>query len=343
MITLLSPTIPEGFTEHLKDSIVKSTFSNWGPAVKKLEQKSMKFFSFPYEPLVLCNATLALECALRAMLKKGSMILVPDFTFPATMHSIINADCIPIVADVGPDGFLNTGHFNVDAIVLVTSLGRIPNVKKYEEIAKRQNIPLIIDAAPALGSEFDTYGNCTIFSLHITKTFGIGEGALLLFKDPAHREVCKSVANFGLEDNKSVRAGTNAKMSDIQASVGLALFNNFWNSTLKKKSIANKYYDGLKNVEFFIPQSECTNTMFQVFPILSEKRDEIQKKLTENEIGTRVYYVPLHIQPYFKLFANNEYTNSKYIYDRILCIPNHEQLTTDDINKIINIINEVTA
>ena len=137
MIKLLSPTIPEDFTKHLKNSIADSVFSNWGPAVRKLEQTSMEFFEFPYEPLILCNATLALECALRSMLKKGSLVLVPDFTFPATMHSIINADCYPVVADVDNEGFLSTDFPNVDAIVLVTSLGKIPDVKKYEEIAKQ--------------------------------------------------------------------------------------------------------------------------------------------------------------------------------------------------------------
>ena len=225
MIRLLKPGMPDNFTDFLQESIAEANFSNWGPAVTKLELKSKEFFNFPTLPLALCNATLGLECALRTLVPEGGKVLVPSFTFPATMHSILNAGCEPIVCDVDSDGFVDFESYRIsycimkdrgnapyiDAIVLVTSLGKIPSaicIERYQRLADALSIPLIIDAAPALGSRLEHYGDCTVYSMHITKTFGIGEGALVLFKNPAHRGICSSVANFGMEFNWVVRAGT---------------------------------------------------------------------------------------------------------------------------------------
>ena len=171
----------------------------------------------------MSNATIALEVALKAFELKDCDILMPSFTFAATAHSVLNSGNTPVLVDIDDDlclSILDAEHKitpNTKAMIVVQALGYVCDYKKYEEFAKDNNLILIFDSAAVLGANYsdDTKvghgGDCEIFSLHITKTFGIGEGALVTGKDQSFLSKCSEIINFGFINNICWQTGTNGK------------------------------------------------------------------------------------------------------------------------------------
>jgi dTDP-4-amino-4,6-dideoxygalactose transaminase len=234
------------------------------------------------------------------------------------------------------------------AMVVVQSLGFSCDYQKYEKFAKKNNLKIIFDSAACLGSDYNNNkkigcaGDFEIFSLHATKTFGIGEGGLLTSSNKKNLDNCRKQINFGFYKFHSIITGTNAKMSEIQASIGLAVLDNIDKKIKLRKSISDKYdilFSKINNIKTFSDYKSA----YQVYPILFDskiKRDKIKRVLENNKIGNRVYYIPLDKHKFFKKYAKSKYPNSNYFYDRILCIPMFDSLKSSDINLIVKIIKE---
>jgi len=354
-IPLLKPNPPKifEFSKYLGLSYDASTFSNGGPCAQLLEERLKIYIGLPETPILMTNATSALTVALQALgLGGGAEILVPSFTFSATGHSIINARCTPVLVDIGRDLVIDLVDAErkitnaTKALIVVQPLGfTCGDYKKYETFANAYGLRLIFDSAAVLGATYGDgtraggAGDCEVFSLHITKTFGIGEGGLLTSRNPDVLKTARRIANFGFDERGySVLVGSNAKCSDFHAAVGLATLEVIDEKLSIKKRIASHYdalfSDRIETVSKNRPSGQ------QVYPILlqtQEIRDKMAWRLKEHGIGSRIYYVPLHRQPYF-FDKTGLFPVTDDITDRILCIPFFETISASDRVEVTQLI-----
>ena len=351
-IPILKPNPPKvkDWEKYIQMSYTSSIFSNGGPCSNLLEERLQAYLNIAYKPILMSNATVALTVVIDSFGLKNCEILIPTFTFAATAHSVLNAGCRPVLVDIEDDlcfslNFAEKKISNLTkAMVVVQPLGYICDYVKYEEFAKKNNLILIFDSAATLGANYrdDTKvghaGDCEIFSLHITKTFGIGEGALVTGKDPKFLNICRKKINFGFENNTSKMSGTNAKCSEFHAAVGLSVLDVISEKLKIKEEISNYYSNNLKCVKVIKRPSA-----YQVYPIIfesNEKRELAIISLSEKEIQTKIYYIPIHYQDYFKFLVDDEYIVTDYYADRILCIPFFEGILREEQDLVIQVIHQ---
>lgn len=352
-VPVLKPTPPKisDFSDYLQKSYDSNLFSNGGPCVKTLEAGLSGWIGA--DSILMSNATIALKVVLEAMDLQGCDILVPSFTFAATACSIIDSGCRPVLVDCDP----NTLMMDLDdaeckitpftrGMVVVQALGYVCNPSIYEVFAEKYGLSLIFDSAASLGASYKngakvgSAGDAEVFSLHITKTFGVGEGGLVTTGNPLLAARCRQIINFGFDSSLTSQiVGTNAKMSEYHAAVGLAVFDRIYDKLQSRENVAKVYKAGLQNVRFI-----SSPTAHQVFPVIFEnkdRRDAVAQALLSKGIGTRVYYKPLHLHPAFYSFVDSIYPNSQKIYETILCLPMWEGLPVEIIDEIVNLVNEV--
>jgi dTDP-4-amino-4,6-dideoxygalactose transaminase len=359
-IPVLKPNPPQikDWAKYLADSYESNTFSNNGPCVKMLEERFKTYLNLDNIPVLMNNATIGLTVAIKAHDLKNCDILIPSFTFSATAHSVLNAECNPILVDIEEESFhlclknaedKLTG--NTKALIVVQSLGYVCDYKKYEEFAKKHGLILIFDSAAALGASYNdetklgSAGDCEIFSLHITKTFGIGEGCLVTSKNSNFIDKCRKIINFGFTNNVSTLAGTNAKCSEFHAAIGLSVMDTIDNKINIKKQKHDYYQQKFSTSS--IKTIKNVNSGYQVYPIIlsnKEERDLVVEALNKKGISTRIYYIPVHTQPFFKdNLIFNDLLNTENIADRVLCIPFYETITNEEMDEVFDGIIEALS
>lgn len=349
MIPIIKPNPPkiQKWSRYLQMSYDSSIFSNGGPCSNLLEERLKEYLSITETPILMCNATIALTVVLEAFGLKGCDILIPSFTFAATAHSVLNSRCYPVLVDIDKDLCLDLNSAKkkmssfTKAMIVVQPLGYVCDYKKYEAFAKENNLILIFDSAATLGANYQDgtkvghAGDCEIFSLHITKTFGIGEGALVTSKNPEILSICRKKINFGFENNISQIPGTNAKCSEFHAAVGLSVLD----------TIEEKLYIKRKKAEYYMKNLSINtlkrNNAYQVYPIIfdaKEQRDLTIQKLKDKDIQSKIYYIPIHYHKHFNLLSDLDLKNTNYYSDRILCIPLFETITKEEQDRVIETI-----
>ena len=301
---------------------------------------------------VICvsSCTAALHLALLSLeLPKGE-VLVSDYTFPASGHSVIHSGHTPVFVDI------NSKDYNMDykdlerkitnetrAIMVVHAFGLSADMSRIRKIAG--NIPIIEDAACALGSKYrgkfcGTLGEIGCFSLHATKGVGVGEGGLLVTNNNEVAEKVRKLLNFGRNGYVFEAIGFNYKLSDVSAAIGIVQFKKLDKIIKKKNMLAGYYNKKLKEIDWITPphkriwdrhnyQSYCC--------LVSQKIDrdkiiqEMGKKGIECQIGTFSSY----LQPCY----NNKKDDcivSLYTSKKAIRLPMFYEMGKEDIDFIVN-------
>lgn len=231
-------------------------YSNFGPLVRELESEFARRLDMPMDGLTtVSNATLGLELVLQALdLAPGSRVLLPAFTFVATATAVARAGHVPVLADVDPDCWLLTPDIAraacavipVDAVLPVATFGMPHDMQAWQQFELDTGLPVVIDAAAAYGSQWlqGTQGTL-VFSLHTTKSLPAGEGGLVVSTRPGLATRVRQLSNFGI--NLDPRAdlplgslasvGTNAKMSEYHAAIGLASLQVWEEHALERRRL----------------------------------------------------------------------------------------------------------
>ena len=247
----------EEYQQYIKKIWDSKCLTNDGPLLKELQIRLQEFLRLNYINLVT-NGTIALELALRALkIKEGEIITTP-FTFVATTSSIIWENCKPVFVDIDKE----TLCIDVDkiekaitkdtkAIIAVHVFGYPCNVEKIQEIADRHNLKVIYDGAHAFGSKYKGksllgYGDITTCSFHATKVYHTIEGGACISNKKEINEKIRALKNFGNVKGNYEIVGTNAKMSEFNAAMGLANLKYIDEIIAERKEIS-ELYDELLN------------------------------------------------------------------------------------------------
>lgn len=243
MIPLLVPTVPSPseLLPWLERIHAARHYSNFGPLVIELESIFANQFKLPdAQVTTVANATLGLELVLHALdLPAGSKILIPSFTFAATATAVLRAGHTPVLADVDARSWNLTPEIArnahectpVAAVMPVATFGMPHDMGAWQKFEEELGLPVVIDAAAAYGSQWlQGAAGTLVFSLHTTKSLPAIEGGLVVSSKPKLAAKVRQLSNFGINLDPTsgfplgvlMAAGTNAKMSEYHAAVGLA-------------------------------------------------------------------------------------------------------------------------
>jgi dTDP-4-amino-4,6-dideoxygalactose transaminase len=363
-IPLLIPDMPRaddlfGLLREIDDN---RWYTNFGPLAKRFEAQLAGGFQQPSPVSVvsLANCTLALELLLSARrLPAGSTILVPALTFVATGTAIRRAGHHLLVADVDPMRWTLTPAIaraalkshRIDCVIPVTALGCPVDAEQWDAFSAQTGIPVIVDAAGAFGNQGAGRHIAVAFSLHATKTMGMGEGGFAVSGDADWIERVRRLSNFGIDpsDFKVHEAGTNAKLSEYHAAVGIAALIRWPQRAALRRSLAHEYRRRLEahcsGIEFQQrPREGAYAALCILLPPFSDPVLVASRLAAEGIETRRWYYPPLHRHPAFADAAVAESLDTTMrISSRLLGLPFHLDLDSTKIERIGRTLGRILA
>lgn len=361
-IYVTKPFLPplDEFIQNLEDVWESGILTNYGPYHQKLE-KALKNYLGIKNFNLLNNGTMALIATLEVLNIKGEVITTP-YSFVATSHSLIWRNCKPVFVDI------NFSDCNIDPIRIVEAIterttailavhcyGFPCDVDALENIAKKNNLRLIYDAAHAFGVKYKNksildYGDASILSFHATKIFSTIEGGGVSFRNIENNEKIRKLSNFGFENEDSVSSiGLNLKLNEIQAVMGLSQLTHIEEIFRKRKEIAERYDRELEEIEFIdFPSarinSEINNSYYPIFVrnINGRNRNGLYSFLRENGVYARKYFHPLinKFDAYKEIIGDHQLHMpvAERMAEEVLCLPIYPELSMDEQFYIIGLI-----
>ncbi|WP_198265494.1 DegT/DnrJ/EryC1/StrS family aminotransferase [sulfur-oxidizing endosymbiont of Gigantopelta aegis] len=334
------------------DQIFESGWvTNNGMLVRELEARLADYLGIKNIVLV-ANGTIALEIAYRLLKLDGEVITTP-FSFVATTSSLVSNALKPIFADIDPKTLtLNPDNIEdritdkTSAIVPVHVFGNACEVDRIQAIAEKNNLKVIYDAAHAFGVQYKgesllNHGDVSTLSFHATKLFHTIEGGALIINDDSLVEEARYLINFGIDGRDSVKAlGTNAKMNEFEAAMGLCVLNDMDKVLHDCKVIYDFYESSLCDILTLPIDNLHSSKNYSYFPALFKSEQQtldVQSALHENGIYPRRYFYPsLDTLPY--IIDAEKMINSQTIASRILALPLYPGLSREEQVNIISII-----
>lgn len=362
-ITVTSPLLPklDDFIPMLQDIWERKWLTNNGHYHKELEKALAEYLGVEYISL-FTNGTLPLITALQALRITGEVITTP-YSFVATTHSIWWNGLKPVFVDVEEE----TGNIDPEkieaaitphttAIMPVHVYGTPCNTKRIQEIADVYGLKIIYDAAHAFGVQVNgksvlNEGNMSTLSFHATKVYNTIEGGALICHDQATKKRIDYLKNFGFAGETTVVApGINSKMDELRAAYGLLNLKQVDSAIEKRKAIATKYNNALKNIPGIRVLQDIENVRknYAYYPIFVDEkaygksRDALYEELQRHNIFGRRYFYPLIST--FSAYKGLDSANPQNLpiahklADQVLCLPMFADLDSEDIDRILEIV-----
>jgi dTDP-4-amino-4,6-dideoxygalactose transaminase len=335
--------------------------TNAGPYVQELEQKLAAFLGVKH-CIAMCNGTVALEIAIRALELRGE-VLVPSFTFVATAHALQWQEITPVFCDVDSSSHcLDPAMLErmitprTSGILGVHLWGRPCAVEALTDIARRRKLRLLYDASHAFscthnGRMIGSFGEAEVFSFHATKFFNTFEGGAIVTNDDSLAAKIKLMKNFGFAGYDNViYLGTNGKMPEISAAMGLTGLESLPEFVEHNRRNYHTYRKALTGIPGVIllahNETERGNFQYIVLEVDGEaariNRDQLVKILhAENVLARRYFHPGCHrMEPYRSLFphAGLMLPKTERLCQRVLVLPTGTSVGSDAIAAICSII-----
>lgn len=326
--------------------------TNNGELYKELSQKLEDYLGVNHI-IPMTNGTLPIQIALNAYAKEGEVITTP-FSYVATTASIVWEKCTPVFVDIHPE-YLTIDETKIEAAItkkttaiLATHVyGNPCDVETIEAIAKKYNLKVIYDAAHCFGVTYKgqsifNYGDVSTCSFHATKLFHTGEGGALFCQDEATKQEMWYRHNFGHDGPVKYHGiGINAKMSELQAAMGITVLPYMDYILAERKRVCdfyNEHLDSSKLAKLKLRENTLWN--YAYYPIIFESETQLLgviENLERNNIYPRRYFNPsLEALPYIN---TNNCPKSTSLAKRVLCLPLYTELEESDLERIVNFIN----
>jgi dTDP-4-amino-4,6-dideoxygalactose transaminase len=349
--------------ERLADLLDRRWLTNNGPYVQELEKKVASMLQVR-NCIAMCNGTIALEIAIRAN-ELGGEVIVPSFTFAATAHALEWQGIEPVFCEINPRTHtLDPSKIEsaitprTTGIIGVHLWGRPCEVEAIIEAARKHDLKLLFDAAHAFGCTYKgrmlgNYGDAEILSFHATKVINAFEGGAVVTNDDALAEKMRLMRNFGFAGyDKVVSVGTNGKMTEVAAAMGLTslesfdefVATNYRNYKLYQRELAN-----LPGVRLLLyDENEACNYQYIVVEvdesITQVSRNRLVEVLwAENILARRYFYPGCHrIEPYWSR-RKTVLPETERVANSVVCLPTGTAVGADEISTVCGIIRLILA
>ena len=371
-ILVTRPYLPplDEFKQGLEEVWANQWLTNNGPVLQRFQKELSRYLGVPETNLALFNnGTLALELGYYAMGLSGGEVITTPFTFVATSHALVRIGAKPVFADIDPETMCLSPAAaeklitpRTKAIVPVHVYGNVCDVEGFERLGQKYGVKIIYDAAHAFGvfrgtfnteGVFNKWGNgksiaccgdMSMFSFHPTKLFHSCEGGLLVFKDAAVQEKLYELRNFAIHGELSCTdVGTNAKMNELQALMGLACLKKIDDLLDCRQKIYTAYADAFADCPDvkLVPYSQnkaYVPVLFNDFATRERVYTELKEKCN---VFSRRYFYPLltDFAPY--VYAKGTCPSAENLAARVLTLPTYYGLPLKDVNSIAKDVVEI--
>jgi dTDP-4-amino-4,6-dideoxygalactose transaminase len=355
----MRPVLPDAdaLLPYLRQIDNNGHYTNFGPLQNQLLAKLLNIQSVlesqPIYGALTSSATQGLELVISCLnLPPSSQILVPALTFVATATAVQRCGHIPVVGDVDPDNWMLTPASiaqhpslqEIKAVIPVATFGMPQNADAWSNWGQLHNIPVIIDAASSFGAQRSAPGVSVVFSLHATKVLSTGEGGLIVTRSFQLAEQFKNLTNFGIGMTEP-GIGTNAKLSEYHAAIGLAHLEIWPVQIKKRKQLLTLYKEALgQHLSDSLSLQEDTGlfapSVFNIQFTTAALRSQLEATFASVGIQTRRWYQPLlqHQPLLSNVIQPAPCPNAESLSQTLLGLPFFIGLTTKQIKQVCEVI-----
>lgn len=354
--------------ELLMECVDSGWISSDGPFVSEFENKFSSFVNCDHG-VAVCNGTAALEAAVYAIrIEEGDEVIMPSFTIISCAIAVIRSGGIPVLVDIEP----KTWNMDVSqieskiskrtkAIMAVHMYGHPSDMDTIMDIAKKYNLIVIEDASQVHGANVNgapcgSIGDIATFSFYANKIITTGEGGMVTTSNNEYAERAKSYRNLCFRPEQRfyhTELGLNLRMTNMQGAIGLAQLERSEEFVNIKRDIGKKYSEKLSKINGLKIQEEepWAKMVYWMYCIqLDESHEkeasEVMSKLAKKGVGTRPFFLGMHLQPILKsmgLFEGEDYPITEKAYRYGFYLPSSLNLSDSDISLIVSRLSEALS
>ena len=365
-IWLSPPHISDNEQKYVDEAFSQNWIAPAGPHLDRFERE-ISNISSNYSVAALASGTAAIHLALILLdVKQNDFVICSSFTFSASVNPIIYQKAKPVFVDS------ETETWNMDpilldkaikacikkgnkpkAIILVHLYGFPAKLNEIMEISNKYDIPVIEDAAEAIGSKYNdqplgTFGEIGIFSFNGNKIITTSSGGAIISKNKNYIEKAKFLStqardNFPHYEHSEI--GYNYRMSNVCAAIGIGQIEVLESRVEKRRHIYNYYRKNLSSIPFisFVEDiEEFYSNRWLTTILISNKseinREDIRLELLKNNIESRPLWKPMHLQPVFNSYNSFNNGVSEDFFNRGLCLPSGSNMDEKDLQRVVNVI-----
>lgn len=362
------------------DEVLATLKSGWIGTGPKVERFELDFAAYKGVPsaVAVSSASAGLHLACLALgLGQGDEVITTALTFCATVNAIIHVGAKPVLAHVDP-ATLNISPGDIErritpktrAILVVHFAGRMCDMDRIMDIARRHNLAVIEDCAHAIEAEYKgrkagTFGDFGVFSFYSTKNVVTGEGGMVISPHSALLERIRKLALHGMSRDAWSRfcsrgaqhyyveeAGFKYNITDIQASLGIHQLRRVEKNWARRHEIWAQYMRGLEGLPIGLPApvEPETRHAYHLFQIRVDKarcglsRDAFMDALDRRRIGTGVHYRAIPAHPYYQRkfgWRPEDYSEAYQIGEQIVSLPLSPKMTREDADYVVWAVRDV--
>ena len=347
------PFFVQEFTDEMEEAVIHTLRNEsfvGGESVTKFEEEFAKYTGTKYA-VSINSGNSALQISLMSLgISNNSKVVTPTNSFIASANCIRMVNAHPILSDIDlKDGGIDisTVTENVDAIIPVHIYGNPCNFDSVKAFAEEQNIPIIEDACQAHGATYNdkkvgSLSDVGCFSFYPTKNMTVGgDGGMATTNNEDLAQKISSIRDNGRKTkNEFDKLGFTMRLNTVNAAIGRIQLKHLDEKNTRRREIVSIYKKNLIE-NCILPENNNGKSVYHQIVIRHEKRDQIREELTNNAIGSAIYYEkPIHLQPVYEKYGY-KLPNSEKFSKEILSLPSYPLLTDEQALVICEHVNKV--
>ncbi len=360
MIPVYQPSLGSLERQYVLEAVDSTWISSKGGFLDRFERGFAAYLG-AREGVATCNGTVALHLALAALgLGRGDEVIVPTFTYVASVNAIAYTGATPVFVDAHPS------YWNLDpdliearltartkAILVVHLYGHPADMDPILSLAAQHGLPVIEDAAEAHGAAYrgrkiGCLGLAAAFSFFGNKIITTGEGGMVTTNDPTFAERCRHLRGQGVSPVRTYWhdvLGFNYRMTNIAAAIGCAQLEGIDAIIARKRAMAFRYRDRLSRIPglTFQPEMPWAESVYWMVSVLVDggRRDGLMAFLRDRGVETRPFFHPAHVLPMYQ--AGESYPVAEHLAQTGINLPSSPNLTDEEIDTICALVAEFMA